>query len=114
MKRLISLIFIAVLLIASLSACGGDEAKVLATPQNVSLSDTGLITWDAVENAESYTVTIGDKTYSTDKNSYQVTSLSVDFTYSVVANAEGYTSSLPSAQGTYRVPYTPPVDTLPR
>ena len=113
MKRLISLIFIAVLLIASLSACGGDEAKVLATPQNVSLSDTGLITWDAVENAESYTVTIGDKTYSTDKNSYQVTSLSVDFTYSVVANAEGYTSSLPSVQGTYRVPYTPPVDTTP-
>ena len=44
MKRLISLIFIAVLLIASLSACDGDEAKVLATPQNVSLSDTELIT----------------------------------------------------------------------
>ena len=110
MKRIIKLIFISLLLLAVLCGCGKKE-KILATPKNVALSDTGLLTWDAVENAEKYTVTINDKTYSTTKNSYQVTSLNVDFTYSVVAEAKGYTSSLPSAKGTYRVPYTPPVDT---
>ena len=110
MKRIIKLIFISLLLLAVLCGCGKKE-KILATPKNVALSDTGLLTWDAVENAEKYTVTINDKTYSTTKNSYQVTSLNVDFTYSVVAEAKGYTSSLPSAKGTYQVPYTPPVDT---
>lgn len=99
-------------MLTSLSACGTKD-KILATPQNVVLSDTGLLTWDAVEHAESYTVTIGEKTYSTTTNSYQVTSLDVDFTYSVVAEAKGYTSSLPSAKGTYQVSYTPPVDTTP-
>ena len=109
MKRLTSILLICALLLISLSACGED--KVLGTPQNVTLSDTGRLTWDAVENAERYTVTIGEKTYSTTKNEYQVPSMSVDFTYSVVAEAEGYTSSAPSKQGVYQVPYTPPVDT---
>lgn len=109
MKRLTSILLICALLLISLSACGED--KVLGTPQNVTLSDTGRLTWDAVENAERYTVTIGEQTYSTTKNEYQVPSMSVDFTYSVVAEAEGYTSSAPSKQGVYQVPYTPPVDT---
>ena len=109
MKRLTSILLICALLLISLSACGED--KVLGTPQNVTLSDTGRLTWDAVENAESYTVTIGEKTYSTTKIEYQVPSMSVDFTYSVVAEAEGYTSSAPSKQGVYQVPYIPPVDT---
>ena len=108
MKRLTSILLICALLLISLSACGED--KVLGTPQNVTLSDTGRLSWDAVENAESYTVTIGEQTYSTTKNEYQVPSMSVDFTYSVVAEAEGYTSSAPSKQGVYQVPYTPPVD----
>lgn len=110
MKRLISLILICALLLTTLSACDTGD-KTLATPQNVVLSDTGLLTWDAVENAESYTVTIGDKTYSTTTNSYQVSSLSVDFTYSVVAEAKGYKSSPPSEMGTYLVSHKPPVDT---
>ena len=114
MKKLISLFLVCVLLLSSLSACDKNESKTLATPQNVVLSDTGLLTWDAVEHAESYTVTIGDKTYSTATNSYQVPSLAVDFTYSVVAEAQGYISSAPSAQGTYQVPYVPPVDTTPK
>ena len=110
MKKIVSLILVCVLLLTSLSACG-TNVKILAAPQNVILSDTGLLTWDAVEHAESYTVTIGGKTYSTTTNFYQVPSLSVDFTYSVVAEAKGYTSSPPSKEGTYLVPYTPPVDT---
>ena len=110
MKKIVSLILVCVLLLTSLSACGSN-VKILAAPQNVVLSDTGLLTWDAVEHAESYTVTIGENTYSTTTNSYQVPSLSVDFTYSVVAEAKGYTSSPPSAEGTYLVSYTPPVDT---
>lgn len=113
MKKLISLCLVIAFLLASLSACSTKKNKTLATPQNVVLSDTGLLTWDAVEHAESYTVTIGNDTYTTTANSYQVTSLDVDFTYSVVAEAEGYTSSAPSAQGTYQVPYIPPVDTTP-
>lgn len=109
MKRKLSLVLMCVFLLIFLSDCGTSD--VLATPQNVVISNTGLLTWDAVENAESYTVTIGDKTYSTPTNSYQVTSLNVDFTYSVVAEAKGYTSSLPSAQGVYLVSYNPSVDT---
>ena len=110
MKRLLCFVLAVALLLPLLAACG---EKVLAAPQNVTLSDTGLLTWDAVENAESYTVTIGEDTYTTSTNSYQVRDLDVDFTYSVIAEAEGYTSSAPSAKGTYLVPYTPPVDTTP-
>ena len=113
MKKQIGIILICVLLLICLSACDNEE-QTLSVPENVVLSDTGLLTWDAVENAESYTVTIGEKTYSTETNSYQVTSLDVDFNYSVVANAQGYISSPPSKQGTYRVPYTPPVNTTPK
>ncbi|MBR2930601.1 MAG: hypothetical protein IKC32_05165 [Clostridia bacterium] len=112
MKRIVSIILVLALALASLASCV-TEPKALSAPTNVSLSDTGLITWDAVEGAESYTVTINDKSYETETNSYQVTSLKVDFTYSVVANADGYLSSPPSEEGTYRVPYVPPVDTTP-
>lgn len=113
MKRIVNIFLIFALLITVLSGCGPNE-KVLDTPQNVVLSDSGLLTWDAVDNAQSYAVTINDKTYSTKTNSYQVNSLDIDFNYSVVAEAEGYTASLPSAKGTYQVPYTPPVDTTPK
>lgn len=113
MKKRIGIILLCILLLICLSSCT-EEEKTLLAPENVVLSDTGLLTWNAVENAESYTVTIGEKTYSTATNSYQVTSLDVDFNYSVVANAEGYISSPSSRQGTYRVPYTPPVDTTPK
>ena len=112
MKRIINLTVICLILLIAFSGCGKKE-KILNTPNNVVLSDSGLLSWDAVENAESYTVTINDKTFTTKTTSYQVQSLSTDFTYSVTANAEGYTSSIPSAKGTYQVPYTPPVDTTP-
>lgn len=113
MKKRIGIILLCMLLLICLSSCT-EEEKTLSAPENVVLSDTGLLTWNAVENAESYTVTIGEKTYYTATNSYQVTSLDVDFNYSVVANAEGYINSPSSRQGTYRVPYTPPVDTTPK
>ena len=112
MKRIISLILVSLILLLALASCNEDE-KTLGTPQNVVLSDSGLLSWDAVENAESYTVTINDKTYTVKTNSYQIQSLSADFTYSVTAEAEGYISSPPSAKGTYQVPYIPPVDTTP-
>ena len=91
MKKLISLIVTAALAVTSvfaLAGCNEVEQSTLTAPQNVVLSDTGLLTWDAVENAQSYTVTINGKTYTTATNSYQVESLDVDFTYSVVAEAE--------------------------
>ena len=110
MKKLISLCLVLAILLPTLAAC---DEKVLSAPQNVVLSETGLLTWDAVANAEGYIVTIGDKSYTTSEPSYQVTSLDVDFNYSVVAVAEGYPNSAPSQQGTYQVPYKPPVDTTP-
>ena len=110
MRKIINLTVLCLVLLIVFTGCGD---KTLDTPKNVVLSDTGLITWDAVENAESYTVTINDKTFTTKTNSYQVQSLSIDFTYTVTANAEGYTSSTPSAKKTYQVAYTPPVDTTP-
>lgn len=110
MKRIISLVLMFVCVFAFFSACGTND-KVLATPENVVLSDSGLLTWDAVENAESYTVTISGNTYSTKTNSYQVSSLGMDFTYSVVAEAKGYTPSLPSETGVYLASHKPSVDT---
>ena len=61
MKKLISLCLVLAMLLPALAAC---DEKVLSAPQNVVLSETGLLTWDAVENAEGYIVTIGDKTYT--------------------------------------------------
>ena len=114
MKKFMSLLLILAFLLPSLASCGDKPEKILAAPENVQLSDTGLLTWDAVENAESYAVTVGENTFTVSTNSYQVTSLDRDFTYSVVAKAEGYTDSPASAKGTYQVPYIPPVDTTPK
>ena len=93
MKKIINLTVLCLVILIVFTGCGN---KKLDTPTNVVLSDTGLLSWDAVENAESYTVTINDETYTTKTNYYQVESLSIDFTYSVTANAKGYESSLPS------------------
>lgn len=112
MKKLISLTLVAVMLLTMLAACGEEpsDLQTLATPGNVTISDTGLITWDAVEHATSYQVTVGSNTYTASTNSYQVTNLNVDFTYSVVAKADGYRDSVPSAAKTYQASRIPPVE----
>ncbi len=114
MKRIISLLLAMVMLVGVLASCGTEETPAptpekLATPTEVSMSDTGLITWTAVTNATSYVVTIADKTYTVNTNSYQVTNLNVDFTYTVKACAKGYTDSDASSPKTFVADRTPEV-----
>lgn len=61
--------------------------KKLETPQNVSISKTGLITWDKVSGATSYIVKINGNTNEVTDNFYQVGSIYNDFAYSVAAKA---------------------------
>ncbi len=90
MKKIISLSLVLVMLFALLVACDNGQ---LATPKNVSISDTGLITWDTVNGATSYVVVVNDQTYTVKTNSYQVTRLDVDFKFAVYAKAEDYATS---------------------
>ncbi len=121
MKKFLALTLALVMLCSVLASCGGKPStetstepstsrETLAAPQNVRISESGLITWDAVEHATSYTVTIGSTVKTVTETSYQVTNLDVDFRYSVVANAENYQSSASSAEGVYIAKRTPPDD----
>lgn len=67
--------------------------KKLNAPQNVKVSNSGLITWDAVENATGYAVTIGEQQYDVTATNFQAPDAAKDFTCSVVAVAEGYDNS---------------------
>ena len=82
-----------------------DPREQLATPQNVDISANGLITWNKVEHAESYLVTVGTDESSTSQLMYQVDSNALldNFTYSVVAQAEDYRDSAPATR-TYTAP----------
>lgn len=119
MKRFLAWTLMLLLLCSVFASCTTNDQptetdttapETLAAPQNVKISESGLITWDAVEHATSYTVRVGSATYQVTTNSYQVTNLDVDFKYSVVANAENYQSSASSAEGTYTATRIPPVD----
>lgn len=109
MKRAVC--FLLVLAFAAGILCGcdtGKPKKTLDAPKNLTISSSGVITWDAVENAASYIVTVGDKTYTTKDTSYTVTNTNVDFNYSVVATADGYNDS-DAAAGTWQAPRKPDV-----
>ena len=96
-----------VVLAMTFAGCG-EEKPQLATPQNVTVSDDGEITWDAVENAEYYVVVLNGYNYRCDGTSYTVGSVVNDFTYSVIASASGYKSSAPSEVQTFTGKGTPP------
>lgn len=87
----------------SFISCKKDEEK-LATPEGVTMSETGLITWNAVEHASEYAVTINSSVTTVTETQYQVADLTVSFTYSVTAKAEGYQDSDPSAVQSYTAP----------
>lgn len=95
MKKILNL-FILFLLLFTISSC--KKEKVLQTPNNVSVSEEGLITWDNVENATKYIVTIDSTAYTTKTNSFQVVDITKDFTCYVVAVATGYTNSQKSKE----------------
>ena len=103
MKKLVSVLLIIALALTAFGcdALFGQGQKQLATPTGVTASDTGLISWQAVEGATGYKVTINGQTYTSTTTSYQVSSTENDFTYSIVATAEGYTDSLPTQTYTF-------------
>ncbi len=92
MKKILSF-FIAVLALLTLYGCVKDEPKVLTAPTNVAISEEGYITWNEVENATSYIVTINGESFVVTTNSYQVKDLKKDFSFTVKALADGYTTS---------------------
>lgn len=107
MKRAISLLLALSLMLGFLCAC--DTGRTLDAPGNLSISSDGVISWDAVDGADSYIVTVGDNTYTVTENSYTVTKLDVDFNFSVVAKGAGYLDSAPSETKTYTAVRKPPV-----
>lgn len=109
MKRAVSFLLVLAFALGVLCGCDtGKPKKTLDTPKNLAISSSGVITWDAVENASSYVVTVGNKTYTVNETSYTVADTGVDFNYSVVARAEGYNDSA-AATGTWQAPRKPDV-----
>jgi hypothetical protein len=101
MKKIISL-FLVLLAVFTLFSC--NDEKVLTTPSNVSLSEAGLITWDVVPNATSYVVILNGESITVETPFYLVSNLKADFSYSIIACADGYTSSVPSDLLVYKAP----------
>lgn len=112
MKKFNYVLAIALIVVCALTAfvaCdnnkgGGDNPPppaTLATPQNVQMSDAGVISWTAVQNATSYVVVLNGNEFETTNTSYQVAqSLLVnDIRYSVYAKANGYNNSAKSEEG---------------
>lgn len=112
MKKIFSFLLLFVLGLTLVGCGDNDEPKTLNTPTNVNISETGLITWDKVDHATSYVVTINSDTYEVNENSYQVTNLNHDFNYSVYAKADGYENSSPSEVKTYHKVVVPPVENV--
>ncbi len=83
---------------------GEDVKPVLETPTNVKISELGnegMVEWTAVPNAESYIVTINGTNRETANTYYYLETLSIDYTITVVACAEGYENSPSSAAVQY-------------
>ena len=122
MKKYNSILAIVLIVVCALTAfvaCdnndGGGETPVpstLSAPQNVEMSDAGVITWSAVQNATSYVVVLNGSEFETTDTSYQVAQglLVNDIRYSVYAKAEGYNSSAKSEEGFFKGKgITPPI-----
>ena len=95
-----ALIVLLCVLTAALFAVGCDKEKEslpkLATPENLHVSDEGTITWDAVENATGYTLTLDGMPFTTTDTFYTPLYPDEGFTVCVTATAEGYESSAPT------------------
>ncbi len=100
MKQLLSILLLVVLLF-SFTGCSQDATRRLSTPKNVNVVN-GLISWQTVENAQSYKVIINGVEHSTE-NPYFLADSSVDFDCRVIAVGKGYFDSLPSPTVSYTV-----------
>ena len=82
--------------------CLDTPSTKLAEPENLvaeSITQNSFtLTWDEVENATKYLVKVGENSYETENNSYDVTGLEAgsEYSVSVVAKADGYTDSDPA------------------
>ena len=106
-KKIISALLIVVLSLTFLG-CNNTTEKQLATPSGITVSQEGVITWQAVENATGYIVNINGTDYAVTTNSYTVSSVVNDFTYTVTATAEGYKNSPASSVQTFKGTGTKP------
>ena len=107
-KKFICAVIITVLAMTFVGC--GDEKPQLATPENVAVSDTGEITWSAVENADYYVVVLNGYSYRSDTTSYTVGSVVNDFTYSIIARSDnGYRPSEPTEVKTFEGKGEPPL-----
>ncbi len=104
-SKILIFLFIILIVVGTFFACDSD--KILDTPSNVAITEQGLITFDKVEHATSYEITIGDATYTTDTESYQVEDLTKDFTFTVIAKAEGYKDSVATEAVSFTAKTTP-------
>ena len=89
-NRIITLIMLmALALTAGFAACGEESGKIeLQTPTNIRMDGT-LLTWDKVENADYYMVSVDGVEKLTSKNRYDLSILSLSDTYGVQVMALG-------------------------
>lgn len=108
MKKRNNILFVTLIVLCALTAlvaCNDNSEPItptLSTPQNVEMSQGGLITWNAVENATSYVVVLNGEEYATDTTSYQVASTVNDILYCVYAKASGYNDSPKSEEKLFK------------
>ncbi len=115
MKKIVSLLLILTLTVTAFGCVGGNKDKTLATPTGVQITKQGLITWQTVENATGYVVTVNGSDHAVNTTSYQVSSVESDFTYYIVATAEGYINSAPTQVYTFtaeEIKPEPPVSNI--
>ena len=92
LRKIISVLLVAVLTLSLAVSCG-DEEKQLAAPEELQVSEAGVVTWKAVENATGYVVTVGDKENATTETKFTLADTTVDCMITVYATADGYKNS---------------------
>ena len=104
MKRLLSLLLACVMMFSfvAFAACqdNNTEDKQLAIPQNVAVDKNGVVSWNAVANAQGYVLVLnGQRQQNTvTATTYQLATLNKDVTIAVIAVADGYKESAASAE----------------
>jgi len=76
MKKLVRIILL-LLISTVLVSCQGGIAIELDTPQNIAIQD-GVVTWDAVTDAESYLVSVGTQIFTVTDTTFNLNELNLD------------------------------------
>lgn len=105
MKKLL-LFFVAIISVFALVACDKNVDPTFEAPQNVAVSEAGVVTWDSVTEADHYILFIDLREIIVEGTSFDLNTVSIeigDRLISVVAVKEDNTVSLPSTVITYTV-----------